>query len=213
MDDFELLVVDNASTDETPDVLASFRDDRLRVHRNDSNVGLFGNFRRCLELTSGELVKFLAADDWLLPGSLSTAVDLMRRHPTAAIASGPGLYVDDHGAVFGVGVTGVFAPGLVPGADALRAQARFLNVVGMPSNTVLRRQALDAAGGFDEQFAPAADIHLWGKLLATHDLVWMDRPLCFLRFHTPPRLTSTASTRRSRRSWPGRTLRTQDRRG
>jgi glycosyltransferase involved in cell wall biosynthesis len=64
--DFELLVVDNASTDETPDVLARFRDPRLRVHRNESNIGLFGNFRRCLELTSGELVKFLAADDWLL---------------------------------------------------------------------------------------------------------------------------------------------------
>jgi hypothetical protein len=183
MGDFELIVVDNASIDETPDVLARFRDPRLRVHRNDSNLGLFGNFRRCLELTSGELVKFLAADDWLLPGYLSAAVALLRRHPTAAIASGPGLYVDDQGAVFGVGVTGVFRPGLVPGADALRAQARFLNVVGMPSNTLLRRDALEAAGGFDERFAPAADVHLWGKLLATHDLAWMDRPGCCLRFH------------------------------
>jgi Glycosyl transferase family 2 len=180
--DYELIVVDNASRDETPAVLARYGD-RIRAYRNERNVGLFGNFARCLELASGELVKFLAADDWLHPAFLGEAVALMDRHPSAAIASGPGFYVDAGGRVWGAGTTGVFVPGLVSGADALRAQAGLLNVIGMPSNTLLRRAAVEAAGGFDERFAPAADVHLWGKLLARHDLAWLGQPRSFLRIH------------------------------
>jgi hypothetical protein len=180
--DYELVVVDNASEDETPAVLARYGD-RIRAHRNERNVGLFGNFARCLELARGELVKFLAADDWLHPAFLAEAVALMDRHPSAAIVSGPGFYVDADGRVYGVGTTGVFAPGLVPGPAALRAQAALLNVIGMPSNTLLRRAAVEAAGGFDERFAPAADVHLWGKLLARHDLAWLAHPRSYLRIH------------------------------
>jgi glycosyltransferase involved in cell wall biosynthesis len=181
-EDYELIVVDNASRDETPAVLARYGD-RIRAHRNERNLGLFGNFGRCLELARGELVKFLAADDWLHPGFLREAVALMDRHPSAAIVSGPGFYVDGGGRVWGVGTTGVFAPGLVPGPAALRAQADLLNVIGMPSNTLLRRAAVEAAGGFDERFAPAADVHLWGKLLARHDLAWLAHPRSYLRIH------------------------------
>jgi glycosyltransferase involved in cell wall biosynthesis len=180
--DFELIVVDNASEDDTPAVLARYGE-RIQAHRNERNVGLFGNFARCLELARGEHVKFLAADDWLHPAYLVEAVALMDRHPGAAIVSGPGFFVDGDGRVYGMGTTGVFEPGLVRGDVALRAQADLLNVIGMPSNTLLRRAAVDAAGGFDARFAPAADVHLWGKLLARHDLAWLAQPRCYLRIH------------------------------
>jgi hypothetical protein len=181
--DYELVVVDNASQDDTPAVLARYGE-RIRAHRNERNVGLFGNFARCLELARGELVKFLSADDWLHPAFLAEGVALMDRHPSAAIVSGPGFFVDGDGRVYGMGTTGVFEPGLVPGPVALRAQADLLNVIGMPSNTLLRRAAVETAGGFDERFAPAADVHLWGKLLARHDLAWLARPRCYLRVHS-----------------------------
>jgi glycosyl transferase family 2 len=182
-DDFELVVVDNASEDDTPSVVARYSDPRLRAYRNEHNVGLFGNFARALELATGELVKFLAADDWLHPAYLREAVRLMSEHSTAAIVSGPGYYVDGEGRVYGVGTTGLFDAGLVPGNAALSAQASYLNVIGMPSNTLLRRAAVDAVGGFEERFAPAADVHLWGKLLARHDLAWLSQPRCYLRIH------------------------------
>ena len=49
-EDFELIVSDNASTDDTQAVIASYDDPRIRAYRNDHNLGLFGNFSRCLEL-------------------------------------------------------------------------------------------------------------------------------------------------------------------
>jgi glycosyltransferase involved in cell wall biosynthesis len=182
-EDFELIVVDNASDDDTATVVAARRDQRLRVYRNDRNLGLFGNFARCLELATGEFVKFLAADDWLHPAYLREAVTLMKRHPTAAIVSAPGFFVDADGCVYGLGYAGVFGEELVPGDAALRAQAAHLNVIGMPSAVLLRRAALDAVGGFDERFAPASDVHLWGKLLARHDLAWLAQPRSYLRIH------------------------------
>src|SRR5215218_3603182 len=73
-DDFELVVVDNASEDDTPAVVARYHDPRLRHHRTDRNMGLFGTFARSLEIARGEFVKFLAADDWLHPAYLREAV-------------------------------------------------------------------------------------------------------------------------------------------
>lgn len=181
--DFELVVVDNASDDDTPAVVARYSDPRLHAYRNERNIGLFGNFARALELATGDLVKFLSADDWLHPAYLREAVELMRHHTSAAIVSGPGFYVDQGGRVYGIGTTGLFDGGLVPGATALRAQAAHLNVIGMPSNTLLRRESLEIVGGFEERFAPAADVHLWGKLLARYDLAWLSQPLCYLRIH------------------------------
>ena len=181
--EFELVVVDNASEDDTAAVIARHDDERLRFYRNDRNLGLFGNFARCIELARGEFIKFLAADDWLHPAYLHEALELMRRYPSAAIVSGPGYFVGADGAPYAIGTTGVFSDELVPGALALRAQADFLNVIGMPSNVLLRREAVAAVGGFDERFAPAADVHLWGKLLARHDLAWLAQPRCYLRIH------------------------------
>src|SRR5688572_16156987 len=65
--DFELLIVDNCSTDNTLEIVAEFArsDSRIRVVRNPSNVGLVGNFNRCLIGARGEWVKFLLADDLL----------------------------------------------------------------------------------------------------------------------------------------------------
>jgi len=82
--DFELVVCDNASTDDTQAVIGSFRDERIRSHRNDTNIGLFGNFSRCLELAQGELVKFVCSDDWLAPTYLERTVPVMRDHPGVA---------------------------------------------------------------------------------------------------------------------------------
>src|SRR4051794_31293108 len=54
--DLEILVIDNCSTDRTAEVARSYEDPRLRVVVNDSNLGLFGNFNRCLELATGKYI-------------------------------------------------------------------------------------------------------------------------------------------------------------
>src|SRR5688572_5070363 len=69
---FELVIVDNASTDDTLAIALEYsrRDPRIRVFRNESNIGAIANFDRCIDLADGEWMKFLCADDWLEPACL-----------------------------------------------------------------------------------------------------------------------------------------------
>jgi glycosyltransferase involved in cell wall biosynthesis len=77
----EVLVSDNASTDETEAVLATIADKRLRVIRNDENIGMVKNFRRCVEQASGDYLVLMADDNVLDPGFLEKCVSLVRKEP------------------------------------------------------------------------------------------------------------------------------------
>jgi glycosyltransferase involved in cell wall biosynthesis len=72
--DFECVVVDNDSSDATVERILSNRDRRIRLVRNETNLGGVLNHNKCLSVARGELIQFLAADDWLLPHCLETLV-------------------------------------------------------------------------------------------------------------------------------------------
>src|SRR2546423_8587516 len=59
----EIIIIDDASTDETVKVLRSFKDDRIRLFVNEQRLGLACNWNRCVELARGEFIKFLFQDD------------------------------------------------------------------------------------------------------------------------------------------------------
>lgn len=181
--DFELIVCDNASTDNTQAVLATFSHPRLKVFTNERNIGLFENFNRCLELAQGELVKFLCADDWLAPTCLEKIVPIMLNNPEVGLLTTRGFLVDEEDRTFGLAAAAFGDRPVVPATEAIQAQANFLNLIGMPSSAMLRRDLAQTAGGFDPAFAPASDVHLWLKILCSKDLGWVPEPLCYLRIH------------------------------
>jgi glycosyl transferase family 2 len=183
--DLELVVLDDASTDDTPSVVARYAgEERLRYERYERNIGLFANFNRCLEVARGEYVKVLCADDWLDPLSLEEGLRALAADPRAGLATSPAWHVDAEGAVIGM-VRAPFgtAPRTVPGREAIAAHADWGNVAGMPSHVLLRREAIAEVGGFEAEFAPASDMHLWLKVLARWDLAWIPEPRCHLRLH------------------------------
>lgn len=75
-DNFEVVIVDNASTDRTWEVCQAWaeRDERIRIFRNDKNLGPVRNWQRCLDEATGEFCKFLFSDDKLLPDCIQTMV-------------------------------------------------------------------------------------------------------------------------------------------
>jgi glycosyltransferase involved in cell wall biosynthesis len=183
--DFEVVVLDDASTDDTPAVVERFAGDaRLRFERSERNVGLFANFNRCLEVAVGEFVKVLCADDWLHPRSLEDALAALASSPQAGMASSPGWYVDVSGRITGM-VRAPFGQVVrtVSGPEAIRAHADWGNVAGMPTHVLLRREVVAEVGVFEAEFAPASDMHLWLKVLARRDLAWVPEPRCYLRIH------------------------------
>ena len=80
-DDLEVIVADDCSTDATPAILAAQSDPRLRVLRNPRNLRAPGNGNRAIAQARGRLIKFLDADDALLPDCIARMVELAEAAP------------------------------------------------------------------------------------------------------------------------------------
>lgn len=97
--DFEIIICDNASTDATAEICRSYKasDQRIRFHRNPTNLGLAGNFNRTFALARGEFFKWAAHDDWHSPASLRLTVEALRRHEDAVVCASGVSIVNEHG--------------------------------------------------------------------------------------------------------------------
>jgi glycosyltransferase involved in cell wall biosynthesis len=131
--DFELIILDNASTDATASISERLarEDSRIRYVRNATDIGAGGNFNRCVELASGELFKWCAHDDLIDPTYLSRCVEALAARPDAVTAYGRLVGIDERG-----NRTGYVEAPLVAPRDA-SAALRF--------RLVTYRQGLDAA--------------------------------------------------------------------
>src|SRR6476619_6358466 len=86
-EDFELVVSDDCSRDDSWDIVKSFGDRRIRAYRNQINLGEYRNRNRALALSRGRYVFFLDGDDVLYSHGLGAMVRIMERFPRAAMAS------------------------------------------------------------------------------------------------------------------------------
>ncbi|HET6848292.1 MAG TPA: glycosyltransferase [Gaiellales bacterium] len=154
-DDIEVLVCDNASEDDTAAVVGSFADPRLRYERNDRDLGMVGNWNRCIELARGELIANLADDDLMTPDRLARQVAIFDADPEAAVVHGDAEMIDATGHAIGSWAAQELDPGAL-----LHVLVRHHNILVWPSTTIHRR-VFDALGGYAEGYRIAADLDLW----------------------------------------------------
>lgn len=167
--DFELVILENASTDRSADVVRTFDDPRIVFVQNPTTLDPIDNFNRSVELSTAPLVKVLCADDLLYPQCLERQVAEMNADPGLAMVTCRHDVIDEVGRLL--------APdralrtrdliGQQGRAAVLRRLVRHGgNPVGNPQNVLFRRSAFDAAGGFpqDEDFF-TVELSLWLKLL------------------------------------------------
>lgn len=187
LDEVEVLAVDDCSTDGVGEALREVRDPRFRLVRNPANLGLFGNFNRCLDLASGEFVRLLCCDDRLAPGCLKIEAALLAAHPSAVVLSTRGRLVAPDGRNVGVFARHLPA-GLYRGPDAIRTavwvHARYgFNPFNYPSGVILRRAAVDRAGRFDTGMRVAGDVDLFLRTLRFGDLLVAEHVGCEILSH------------------------------
>jgi glycosyltransferase involved in cell wall biosynthesis len=98
-EDFEIVLVDDVSKDESVEVARSFKDKRLQVHLNEQNLGTYATQNRALDLARGEFVAVLNSDDLWRPGKLRRQMDLWAKHPEAKLCYTLGEQIDPDGKV------------------------------------------------------------------------------------------------------------------
>lgn len=85
--DFELIILDDCSTDNSPAVVQTFSDTRIKYHRNEVNFGLANNLNTGLKLAKGKYIARMDGDDISLPHRLKTQVDFLESHPDIDLCS------------------------------------------------------------------------------------------------------------------------------
>jgi glycosyltransferase involved in cell wall biosynthesis len=170
--DLEVIVVDDGSTDATPDVLASLRDPRLRVDRRP-RAGLTRSLIRALELARAPLVARLDADDLALPERLARQRAFLDAHPDVGLLGTGAREIDLTGRE-----VAIVRP---PAEDAAIRRALIRANPFVHSSVLMRRAALDRVGGYDPSLPVAQDYDLWMRLARVSRLANLPEPLVIRR--------------------------------
>ena len=156
----EVIVIDDGSTDDSIAVIERYRQAQptLRLVRHMPNQGVIAVMNRGVQEARGDYLLFAAADDWMLPSLLARSMDLLQRHPQAALCSSLSLKLTDDAASPTPLPTAVVLdqPGYIPPADVLRLLSRedswFLG-----NTIVIRRDAVIEMGGYRPELTSFCD--------------------------------------------------------
>lgn len=168
--DVELIVVDDGSSDGTPQVLARYGN-AIRVLRQP-NRGLAAARNAGIRAARAPLVAFLDADDWWLPGKLQQQVALMRAQPALGFCSTAARVEDPAGRLLNL-----WSAPRWSGSFLVHLFGETAAVAGSGSAVLARRALLEEVGGFDETLRSLEDTDLWMRLAARAAYACLDEPL------------------------------------
>ena len=174
-EDFELLVVDDGSTDETPEVLAAYDDPRVRVVRNDTNRGIPYTRNRGLELARGEYIALLDSDDHSYPQRLARQVAWLDAHPDVVQVGSWCSFMDGDGNM----LDRIRRQPLAP--DDIECHLMFHCPI--INRTVMARTAALRELGYDESFPRCQDYDMHCRLSDRHRLANLPEILVCGREH------------------------------
>jgi glycosyltransferase involved in cell wall biosynthesis len=180
-EDFEVLVMDDCSPDDTPDVAASFDDPRVIHVRHRQNVGHLRNYNDGIARARGEYVWLISADDWLRsPTVLQQFVDVLEAHPGVTFAFAQAMKVDGGRDVAAYPRT---APvGVTSGQTFLERALLDYNCVPA-AGAIGRKSAYVRVGYFPLDLPHSGDWFIWAAFALYGDVAYIPEPLVNYRQH------------------------------
>ena len=172
--DFEFVVVDDGSTDETADILNSYRDGRLRVVHQPHCGGPRAS-NRALAECKGDLIARIDADDIALPDRISRQVEFLRRNPDVGMVSSNYLHIDEN-------EEPLWEVRLPESHSDLLRQLWLRNRI-LHSATMIRRSVVEAVGNYDEILRFAQDYDFWLRIASRFKLANLPQILAKKRLH------------------------------
>jgi glycosyltransferase involved in cell wall biosynthesis len=173
--DFELLVIDDGSTDGTRDVVRAFGDPRIRLLCHASNRGIARARNAGVDAARGEYLAFLDSDDVALPERLAEQVDFLDHHPDHAAVGAWIDWMDDRGRPTGR------VKRRPPRPDDVSALRLFRQ--GIENTASVARTAALRQYRHDERFEVSEDFDLWARIAADRPIANLPKVLVLRRAH------------------------------
>jgi glycosyltransferase involved in cell wall biosynthesis len=163
--DFEIVIVNNASTDNTALLISTYLDDRIRVVTNPVTVPAHENWTRTIGLAEGEWIKIVCADDILKPNALQVIYDDLMRHPDVSVHAGIRDVIDEFGILVKSAKARYSNGALLGLADLVDGILNIgSNPLGEPLCLTWRSNLSDQVGPFSENWKYFIDLDYWLRL-------------------------------------------------
>ena len=178
--DWELIIVDDVSTDTSVAIAKSYeqKDARIKVYVNQTNLGDYPNRNKAASYAKGKYIKYLDADDVIYPHGLEIMVHTMEQFPEAGLGISQKVVEDVKPYPF------VMQP-----KETFTREFLMRGVLGLgPTGTIIRRDVFEKLGGFTGT-RYIGDTEMWYKIALTHPVVKMEDDLIFWRQHDDQEIT------------------------
>lgn len=156
----EVVVVDDCSKDNTVEIVKSIKDTRVRLICNDKNLGMTGNWNKCIRESRGEYIKLIPGDDYIYEECIERSVQMLEEHEDVSLVIVGCDLVDNDNKVIGA-----YAhwpkEGIFPGSKIAKKSVMWNNFFGNPVCAMFRREGFEKTGGFDPVIPYILDFDLW----------------------------------------------------
>ncbi len=182
--DLELIIVDDCSTDGSRAIAEEWGriDDRVVTVFHDVNRGLAGARNSGLAISSGQFVALCDADDIWLPHKLDIQLECFRRRPEAGLVHSDSVIIDSDGDLTGQRFSSLFHRQGQVTSGHLFEELCHRNFICVPT-VILRREAIQYAGGFDDRLRSLEDWVCWILVSRNYPFCYVDDRLVQYRIH------------------------------
>ena len=175
--DFEFIIVDDCSTDNTPEILKKYAklDKRINLLHNNRNLGPFHSHNRSIKVACGKYLAILDADDVSLPRRLASQVRFLEEHPEVGVLGTWVAYLNENNRL-----TGIWQPHTLP--SLVRWSMLFSNPLAH-SSVMMRRSLVKSGVAYRPEVLYSGDYDLWFRLSEKTELANLPDFLCLRRVH------------------------------
>lgn len=173
--DFELIIIDDGSTDDSFDPIRRIEDDRIKLVRNEHNMGLIATRNMAVSYARAPLLACLDADDLAMPSRLERQVETFRVTPGLAVLGSSAYLIDSKGREFD-------AIDVPTSSEEIRREILRGNKI-IHSSVMMRTSVVKEFDGYPKEFSLAEDYALWVRIIESHKVMNLPERLIKYRVH------------------------------
>jgi len=180
--DFEFLIHDDGSTDNTAEIVQAKKDARIKFSRAEQNQGLFPILNKLIAQANGKYIRLWSYDDIMKPHCLAAMVEFYERRPEAGFCYCARDSIDASGKITPC-EREEKTPTIISPEIAAQIMLYYGCIAGNISTVMIKKAILDEMQGFRDQLCQSADFDMWVRITEKYPIGFIRQPLIFLRTH------------------------------